>query len=210
MLNFNTPPDDYCPRHRPILNRGPRTSLLRVSRRIHDEAIICMYQVNEFGFWVEKDVRSSSRKNTSIMGRPGYWIYFGHNTIYQERLDESFFEPPKEMIRHLQNVALNIGTQGGLREFDIVPAKRQTTLGPERPTFRPLLNKVEEVCRVLKECKNIHVLRLSIRSVEKMPGNIEQVLDPVRKLRGIKRTHPVVYAMQEDQWVDWKLVFFLH
>jgi hypothetical protein len=171
---------------------------------VHAEAIICLYQVNEFGFWIEKD-DPRNHENRSIMGRWGYKIYFGHSQIYQERLDESFFDIPRDMVQYLQQVVLNIGTQGGLREFDIVPTKRQTTLGPERPSFQPLLSKVEGVCGLLKKCKNIHLLRLSIRSIEKTPGSIEMVMDPIRKLRGIKKTHAVVFAMQEDKWVDWNL-----
>lgn len=141
------------------------------------------------------------------MGRPGYRIDFGLEKAYGEKLEECFFkDPPKmECLRHMQLIHLRIGTHWGIREYDIVPANSQTVSGPERPTYKGLVKVVEEVCEKLKECHQIHILRVSVRSIEKTPGKIEKVMDPIRKLRGIKQTNTVVFAMQEDRWVDWNL-----
>jgi len=119
--------------------------------------------------------------------------------------DDSFFEIPPDMTRYLQNVVLNIGTLVGLTESDIVPSKKQTRCGPERPTFAPLVSVVEEVCEMLQRCYSVHRLRLSVRSIEKTPGSIEKVMNPIRQLREIKRTNPTIYSMKDDNWVDWNL-----
>jgi hypothetical protein len=183
-----------------------RTSLLLASRRIHSEAQIVLYQVNEFGIWIDYDYQSN-RDNKSIMGRPGYRVDFGLQEGNKEMQEDCFFkEPPKmEMLRHMQLIHLQVGTHGGIRECDIVPTKRQTVSGPERPTYRSLVEVVGEICEKLKECHQIHVLRVSIRSIEKTPGSVERVMDPIRSLRRIKQTNTVVFAMQEDQWVDWNM-----
>jgi hypothetical protein len=109
------------------------------------------------------------------------------------------------MLKYMQRVTLNVGILTGIREYDIVTTARQTVLGPERPTFVPLLDKVREVCWLLKMCRNIRMFRMSIRSVEKTPGSIEMVLDPLRQLRGIKKTNPVVSSLQDNPWMDWNL-----
>lgn len=109
------------------------------------------------------------------------------------------------MARYLQHVVLNIGTLVGLTESDIVPSKKQTRCGPERPMFAPLVSVVEEVCGMLQRCYSIHRLRLSVRSIEKTPGSIEKVMDPIKQLREIKSAIPTIYSMQDGNWVDWTL-----
>lgn len=206
-LNFNESRNNIpgchsvgCCNFEPI----PRTALLRVSRRIHDEAKVSMYQVNEFTFWVSRDTLARP-KNRSIMGRAGYTILFGHNQIYAESLSGRWFDIPMDMLPYLQNVGLHIGTAEGVREYDVVPTERQTTSGPERPTFIPLLTNVENACELLKKCKNIHKFQLCVRSIEKTPGNVQLILDILSKLRGIKGVHVRVSSMHEGHWVDWKL-----
>lgn len=55
---------------------------------------------------------------------------------------------------------------------------------------------------MLKEFHQIHGLRVLVRSIEKTPGSILRVTDPIRRLKGIKKTNPAVFSTQEDKWVD--------
>ena len=143
------------------------------------------------------------------MGRPGYKYRFGLCEYGKDR-EQGIIEPiPWDMLPYVQRIFLSAGAGAqegsGIRESDIVPCKSQTRLGPERPGFRSLLSVVEEVCGVLRMCRKIHLLRVSLRSVERTPGSMEMVLAPIRKLRTIGRTHLTVYSMQKDRWVDWNL-----
>ena len=199
-MDFTTsqPPRELC--------SAKRTSLLLASRRIHSEAQIVLYQVNEIGICIDYDYESN-RDNISIMGRPGYRAAFGLPGRYTKRERDDFFKnsPTMEMFRHMQLIHLQVGAYGGITEDDIVPAKRQRVSGPERPAYRSLVEVVKDVCGKLKECHQIHVLRVSVRSIESKPGSVEKVMDPIRSLRRIRRTTPVVFAMQDDKWVDWNL-----
>ena len=148
-----------------------------------------------------------ARRIYRLWGGPGYRVDFGLQYGCNTTREECFMNrPPKaEILRHMQWTHLQIGTQGGIRECDIVPHKRQTVLGPERPTYKNLVGIVEQMCDIFKVCHQIHCLRISVRSIEKTPGSIEKVMDPIQRLRGIKKSCPVVFAMQEDHWVDWNL-----
>jgi hypothetical protein len=181
-----------------------RTSLLTVSRRIHYEAIICLYQVNEWVFWVEKETEDP--KNKSIMGRLGYSIHFAHKRLFDELKDDAWFDKiPTNMIPYLQHVTLNVGSLDGIREYDIVPTRRQTTVGPERATFTPLLTKVKEVCEILRRCNNLRSFNWGIRSLERTPKSIEVAMDPIISLRGIKNVNVLVSSVHDDCWVDWRM-----
>lgn len=112
---------------------------------------------------------------------------------------------PFDMVPHMQHIHLAIGGFAGLSEQDIVGPMYQSISGPERPTYVTLLKIVEDVCALLKSCHQIHMMRISIRSIEEQPGSIEKVMDPIRKLRRIKHSQTVVWSMQDDRWVDWNL-----
>lgn len=115
-----------------------------------------------------------------------------------------------DMWAHLRYIHLSVGSGRGapgmgITEYDILPWKRQTKLGPERPSFVPLLEVMENVKKVLEHCAQIHFLKISIRGVGKSPGSMEMVIAPLRELRGVKRSDVVVLGMQDDFWVDWCL-----
>lgn len=183
-----------------------RLGILMVSKRIHGEAKIAFFQTNEFVFLVDHACLKS-RENRSVMGEPGFTLQIGHNDIYhsKEGRNASIEKIPYDMIPHMQNVHVTVGGFKGLRESDIVGFEHQSVYGPERPTYVPLMMLVHEVCALLRSCHQLHMLRISIRSIEDTPGSIEIVMDPIRKLRRIKRTRMVVWSMQEDRWVDWNL-----
>ena len=64
----------------------------------------------------------------------------------------------------------------------------KTVSGPGRPTYRSLI-EVVEMSGMLKEFHQIHGLRVLVRSIEKTPGSILRVTDPIRRLKGIKKTN---------------------
>jgi hypothetical protein len=183
-----------------------RTALLQTSKYIHAEAEIVLYQVNEFGIWIDYDY-NDNKDNRSIMARWEYRVDYGLQVDYLKYQEDCFMKKPpkKEILRHMQWMHLQIGTHCGIKEYDIVPTKRQTLSGPERPTYKSLAHTVEEICEELKACHQIHCLRVSLRSVEETPGSIGKVMEPLQRLRGIKKTNAVVAAMREDRYVEWHL-----
>jgi hypothetical protein len=90
------------------------------------------------------------------------------------------------MLRHLQSVNVEIGFKTGVNEVDIVTTMDQTLQGPERPTFRPVVDRVRELYQLLKECDKIHNLVVAVYSNERKPGSVQKVLEPITQLRGIE------------------------
>jgi hypothetical protein len=181
-------------------------SLLCTSRSIHSEVEIVLYQINEFSIWIDYDF--DNKQNISIMGRPGYRVDFGlqHRSEGHTQEIRCMKQPPKmEMLMCMQLMHLQVGVIKGIREYDIMPVKGQTVSGPERPTYRSLVEVVQQLCGMLQKCHQIHLLRVSLRSIERTPGSIEKVMDPIRNLRGIKHTIPVVFSMRHGRWIDWNL-----
>ncbi|KAE8446316.1 hypothetical protein EG329_012063 [Mollisiaceae sp. DMI_Dod_QoI] len=209
-------PDCICAL--PGKNKSPfKISLLLVSKAIYTEARLVLFRVNEFKIEVDQDPpargTSLANPNISIMGLPGWSMSFSqgfgaHKSVFS-RLQTAALDRDN-IWPELRFIHVNVGSGqgfpgGGVKEYDILPWKRQTRSGPERPSFMPLLKVVNDVCELLKKCKQLHILRITLRSIEKTPGSIEMVLDPLRQLRGVKKTSTVCMGMQDDMWVDWNL-----
>lgn len=140
------------------------------------------------------------------MGLPGFTLMVGHNDVHRSQgMGACFSKIPYDMIPHMHNVHLTVGGFKGLSESDIVGPRHQSVYGPERATYVPLMTVIQKVCGLLKSCYQLHMLRISIRSIEEIPGSIKVVMDPIRKLRRIKRSKTIVWSMQEDHWVVWNL-----
>ncbi|KAF8858241.1 hypothetical protein BDZ45DRAFT_404417 [Acephala macrosclerotiorum] len=193
-----------------------KLALLLVSKTIHTESRLVLFRVNEWKIEVDDDLEGVMRKNepnVSIMGKPGWSMRLAHafggrgavfSPLHTAALDRD------NIWSELRFVHVSVGSGagyagGGVREYDILPYKRQTKLGPERPSFVPLLKVMDNVCELLRGCRQLHVLRITLRSIEKTPGSIEKVLHPLRQLRGVKKTSAVCMGMQDDMWVDWNL-----
>jgi hypothetical protein len=218
VLDFKIPVVDG----RPVIDRSekaikeaslPRASLLRASRRIHDEARIILYRVNEFLLFLGFDYNNPA--NHSIMSRPGFRVMFarhdptkmGQNQDYYEVCKiQRCYELPRNMVKYMQRVTLNMGCSlGGIAEDDIVPFKKQTLLGPQRPTFRTLLMALEDVCTLLRGCTNLRFLKICIRSVESTPGSMQQLIEPLKAMRGIQESSLSACGFLDDRWVDWSM-----
>ncbi|CZR56224.1 uncharacterized protein PAC_06112 [Phialocephala subalpina] len=222
--NLDEPPyDPYshapgCTCHSSNTKAKPehKLSLLLVSKVIHNESRLVLFRVNEWKIEVDDDSEGMMKKNEpniSIMGKPGWSMQFAHafggrgnvfSPLQTAALDRD------NIWSELRFVHVSVGSGagyagGGIREYDILPYKRQTKSGPERPSFVPLLKVMDNVCELLKGCRQLHCLRITLRSIEKTPGSIEKVLHPLRQLRGVKKTSAVCMGMQDDMWVDWNL-----
>jgi hypothetical protein len=142
-----------CHKHKP---ESPGASLLRVSKAIHAESIVALYQVNEFAIWISYDPLGRENGNHSIMNRPGFVMGFGHNDGGMGKpLIATIFKLPHGMAKYLQRVHLQVGTLEGIMERDISHVHRCIS-GPERPTYRSLIQVVEDACDLLKrpdKCK---------------------------------------------------------
>ncbi|KUJ23755.1 uncharacterized protein LY89DRAFT_1956 [Mollisia scopiformis] len=209
-------PNCTCSRSVTKKKSPPKLGLLLVSKAIHNETRIVLFRVNDWNIEVEDDNDGSfikSEPNVSIMGRSGWMMQFSHGSMRSK----SEFTPLQtaaldrdNMWAELRSVHVSVGAPrayggGGIREYDILPWKRQTRPGPERPSFVPLLKVIDNICDLLGNCRQLHMLRISIRSIEKIPGSIELVLHPFRQLRRVKKTSVVCMGIQDDMWVDWNL-----
>jgi hypothetical protein len=181
----------------------PSTNILRVSHRIHDEAIIILYQINAIGIWIEHQFDDPN--NYSIMRRPGYRMNITHNDSQHTRPGMYRTDLPRNMLKYMQTVYVHIGTLDGIDESDIAPTEFQTLSGPQRPAYRTLIDKVEEACELLMSCDKIHNLTINVQSNEIEPGSIEQVLEPIKRLRGIKGTRVDVFACEPSESEIWSL-----
>jgi hypothetical protein len=114
--------------------------------------------------------------------------------------------PPIDVLKHIRIIVLSLSAPW-VKGTDIVPTKRQRLCGPERPSFRPLLEVVTEICDILKQFLHIRLLQLSIRIFDKKPDNIELLLEPILKLRNIIEVKPAVFSKRDgdEDWVDWTL-----
>jgi hypothetical protein len=190
-------PEKYCLQHR------PQAALLRVSRRIHDEAKIVMYKVNVIMFGVRP---SDEPENTSVMGRDGFQyklLFYGPTDQYQIPIEPI---PQIDVLKHIRIMVLSLSSPW-VKGTDIVPTKKQRLSGLERPSFRPLLEVVTEICDILKQFLHIRLLQLSIRVFDKSPDNIELLLKPILKLRNIIEVKPAVFSKRDgdEDWIDWTL-----
>jgi hypothetical protein len=81
---------------------------------------------------------------------------FGHNDVGMGKpLIATIFKLPHGMAKYLQRVHLQVGTLEGIMERDISHVHRCIS-GPERPTYRSLIQVVEDACDLLKrpdKCK---------------------------------------------------------
>ena len=90
------------------------------------------------------------------------------------------------MLRHLQNVSVEIGVHAGINEVDVVPTTGQTLSGPQRPTFHTVIDRSEEAFRLLNNCDKIHRLVVSVFCNELDPMSVEKALEPITRLRGVR------------------------
>ncbi|KAH8598338.1 hypothetical protein B0O99DRAFT_684373 [Bisporella sp. PMI_857] len=202
VLNLDTTPKCYCEVHGTHNDHEQPIAILLTSCRIYSEALPCLYQTNDFGIWIDYD-EAHFCCNKSIMQKLGYKLTFG--LMPKGPRMPQHFDIPQSMIKHLQSLSLYVGTIGGITEYDIVPTKRQTISGPERPSYIPLLKAVNQACQLLEGCLSIHQLKVVVAAMSKNPGSIEMVMDPIGKLRGVKKCVIGIYSMQPDQWLDWEL-----
>jgi hypothetical protein len=128
------------------------------------------------------------------MRTPGYLMNITHSDSRQARPGMYRMDLPRNMLKYMQTVYVQIGTLYGIDEIDVVPTKFQTLSGPQRPAYRTLIDKVEEVCELLRSCHKIHKLTINVQSNENEPGSIEKVLEPIKRLRGIQGTKVDVFA----------------
>lgn len=194
----------YCEYHKPRPKFLPRSGILRASRRIYEEAIIALYSNNEFTIYIDD---SLERPNVSVMGRSGFKLQLGPSCKEMDDIQFCMIDPlpAAEFLRRIQKLHLSIGSLHGIREFDINPTTNQRVAGPERPSFRPLVKTIEEACVIINGCDSIHLLRVSIRSLQKQPGDTELVMAPILALRGIRQTKATIFSLHTDLWVDWNL-----
>jgi hypothetical protein len=129
VLDFKIPVVDG----KPVIDRSekaikeaslPKVSLLRASRCIHDEAKIIIYRVNEFSPFLCLDYTNPA--NHSIMSRPGFRALFARHDPtkmgqYQVLHVQRYYDLPRNMVKYMQRVILNIGSFRGITEEDIVP-----------------------------------------------------------------------------------------
>jgi hypothetical protein len=108
------------------------------------------------------------------------------------------------MLKHVLNWQFTAGSIG-LIERDILPTKYQTRFGPEQPSFKPVLAVIEEVCGILEQCDQIHLLYLTLLSDEPNPGSMELLLKPIMRLRNIQQTEVKVLSMDDSNYVEWQL-----
>lgn len=54
---------------------------------------------------------------------------------------------------------------------------------------------MDNVCELLKQCRQLHVLKVTLRSMDDTPGSMEMLLDPLQNLRGVKSTKSLVLGV---------------
>jgi hypothetical protein len=175
-------------------------NILWTSKRIHHEAKLVYFQTNAFNIGIERDYRRP-RENCSISDLLGY------NIVVADPLRAKTYwqEVPWDMIPYMRRIHVTVGGNEGCCEADIVPPRVREYHGPERPTYVMLQPLVDKLCEILDSSDALQLFRLSIRSMEKNPGSIKNLLEPIKKLRGIAETKAVCWSMQEDMWTDWNL-----
>jgi hypothetical protein len=144
---------------------------------------VSLYQVNDWAIWVQHQYCNPA--NYSIMGSPGFEIFYTHSSLERQPSCEDNIRIPKNMFKHIQKVSVVIGGKIGIKEVDIVPTTDQTLLGPERPTFRTVIDRVEAVSQLLRECDKIHFMEVTLGSNESKPKSVGKALEPITRLRGI-------------------------
>ena len=174
-------------------------NILWTSKRIHHETKLVYFQINEFHIGIERDYRRP-RENCSISGLLGYNIVVGDNT----RAKSYWQQVPYGMIPYMRKIHLCVGGSGeGVCEADLVPPRIRDIHGPERPTYILVQSLMEKICEILDSSDALQTFRLSIRSRDKLPGSIGNLLVPISKLRGIPTTRLGCSSMRTDMWIDW-------
>jgi hypothetical protein len=64
---------------------------------------------------------------------------------------------------------------------------------------------LEDVCTLLRGCTILRFLRICIRSVEETPQSIQQLIEPLKAMRGIQESSMSACGSLDDRWVEWNV-----
>jgi hypothetical protein len=136
--------------------------------------------------------------------REGYFtVDFFHVTVDLDIIESRNIRLPVHMLKYVRNWELSIAPETGVMESDIVPTE------PKYVGYKYLLDALEEACKFLSRCQQIHQLRVKIRVKAPRPFSTELVLGPILKLRNIRKTYFDVGSTDEffwdRYWQAWRL-----
>jgi hypothetical protein len=94
------------------------------------------------------------------------------------------------MLKLVRNWQLHVGTEiaHNITKLDIEPTK------PEGKFLKHLSTALDEALTILKQCQQVHRLKVEIELRESFPENTELLLRPIIALRNIRHTEVRVHG----------------
>lgn len=208
-----------------------RTSLLQTSKAIYIEAMIVMFEENEWVLDIDYDTSSYPRNQCKELQQTGWRVALRHANIDRAEPESYFLPalPPSYLLARMKRVHVAVGISNGIgqdmledainhRNFPAAPNQRAYKLGHESEClaceemgWKSLFTAIGEAVDIINQCDSLQEFKLSIRGTHEQvwEKDIECVLGPFLKMRlgkenpALKNVEVEVFAHQGNGVLKW-------
>ncbi|KAH6672205.1 hypothetical protein B0J14DRAFT_655094 [Halenospora varia] len=190
-----------------FIKNQPRTSLLQTSRLVYSEAVIAMFEVNEWVLDIDYDSSSYPRNQCKELQQKGWRIAIRHANIDRAEPESYFLPtlPPAYLLARMKSVHVAVGISNGIGQgediFDNAIDPWYYPAGPDHGAiklehegecvacegnrWKSLFTAIGEAVEILKICDSLQEFKLSVRGTyqEVFENDIECVLEPFLRMR---------------------------